>query len=458
MGINVRQVGAHVRRWVVDPAAALEQALRRAVDPIPLLDRVAEQVLVAVPEADGATVEMSADAVTLTYVSAAGRLAPYVGTRLPASGSLSGLALRTGELQRSPDTESDPRVDAAACRRLGVASMVCVPLVYAGSPVGVLKISSSVRRGLAAADLTLVVQLADFLSCVVGAAAQVDTEVRDLLRRVPVTPSPRGAAAGVGRAAQVARFVADVLTPGVTEDVAARHRVQSLLDGPGPSIVFQPIVEVATGQIVGHEALARFADGRPPAAWFADAHRGGLSAELELRAAVSALRAYPEHASTYVSINVGPSVLTSPDLLHQLRACQHDRQVVIELTEHAVINDYDDVAAGIGQLRRLGGVRIAVDDVGSGYASLRHVVDLHPDILKIDRSLIATLDEDPARHALAAAFAQLGRAMGWAVVAEGIERDEELAACGRLGISHAQGYLLGRPGPLVLSPTAAVSR
>lgn len=244
----------------MDPAAALEQALRHALDPTELLNRVAEQALVAVPEADGATVEMSTDGETLTYVSAVGRLAPYVGTRLRAPGSLSGLALRTGEVQRSDDTETDPRVDAAACRRLGVASMVCVPLVYAGSAVGVLKISSSVRRGLAMADLTLVVQLADFISCVVGAAAHVDTEVRHLLRRPAVAPAPRGPA-GVGRATQVARFVADVLAPGVTEDVAARQRVQALLGGPGPNIVFQPIVDLTSGQVVGHEALARFADG-----------------------------------------------------------------------------------------------------------------------------------------------------------------------------------------------------
>ena len=91
---------------------------------------------------------------------------------------------------------------------------------------------------------------------------------------------------------------------------------------------------------------------------------------------------------------------------------------------------------------------MAIDDVGSGYASMRHVVDLQPDVIKIDRSLVSFIDQDPARHALALAFNQLAVSMGWAVVAEGIERPEELAVCGEIGITYGQGYLLARPARL----------
>jgi EAL domain-containing protein (putative c-di-GMP-specific phosphodiesterase class I) len=121
--------------------------------------------------------------------------------------------------------------------------------------------------------------------------------------------------------------------------------------------------------------------------------------------------------------------------------------LIVELTEHDFIEDYQAIRTGITRLRS-SGARIAVDDVGSGFASLRHVVDLQPDVIKIDRSLISYVDQDPARHGLAIAFNQLAVSMGWTVVAEGIERAEELEVCSAIGIAYGQGYLLGRPAPL----------
>ena len=143
---------------------------------------MAEEALAAVAAADGATLDVSADGVMLTYVSAAGALAPYVGTRLAIEGSLSGLAIRTGQMQHSDDTRCDPRVDAQVCDRVGMGSMVGVPLVYAGEAVGVLKLSSRARHGLATADRSVVHRLADFISCIVETAARVDAEVGRLLR------------------------------------------------------------------------------------------------------------------------------------------------------------------------------------------------------------------------------------------------------------------------------------
>jgi EAL domain-containing protein (putative c-di-GMP-specific phosphodiesterase class I) len=229
-------------------------------------------------------------------------------------------------------------------------------------------------------------------------------------------------------------------------------RIGSVLAGSALRVVFQPIISTETGRLVGAEALSRFeavnpADPPdPPDAVFAEAASVGLGVELELfavRVALQGAVALPE--DLYVSLNVSPAALLSP----QLTDCLLDSlvpldRVVLEITEHVSVPDYDVLAARADDLRGLG-VRLAVDDAGAGFASFRHILRLCPEYIKLDRTLIENISEDPARRALAAAVVLFAFEMGSAVVAEGVETLAELRTAQTLGIDAAQGFLLGRP-------------
>jgi EAL domain-containing protein (putative c-di-GMP-specific phosphodiesterase class I) len=422
----------------------LQNAVRRVADPLVRLRHVVNEALILVPRADGATVELLGEDGWLTNVCAAGTLSPHVGTRLH-EGNLSELAISRGEVLWATDTEDDPRVDREVCRRQGIGSVVCVPLRSHGRPVGVLRITASRPGALTGDDVAVLTTVADFLSVVVGAVADLGTVTSALMSREEWHPAIGGEA--VAERSSVTAFVANVLTPNLAEDVAAFQRVRDVIDNADVAIVFQPVIELATGALAGYEALTRFPDLRPPNVWFDEAHRVGLGIELELFALTTVLASTPEHMDGFLAVNVSPVVVASPGIHLCLASRPRGCDLVVELTEHDSIDDYQAIRSGIEQLRR-SGARIAIDDVGSGYASLRHVVDLQPDIIKIDRSLVSFIDKDPARHGLAIAFNQLAVSMGWTVVAEGIERPEELAVCSEIGISYGQGYLLARPAPL----------
>jgi EAL domain-containing protein (putative c-di-GMP-specific phosphodiesterase class I) len=206
-------------------------------------------------------------------------------------------------------------------------------------------------------------------------------------------------------------------------------------------VALQPVIDLRDGHVVGVEALARFADGRSPADWFAEAHDVGLGPELEIRAVARALEVAPP--GRHISLNLSPSTLAHKDLAGALTA-RPDLDIVLELTEHAVVDDYDALVERLQPLRDMG-IRVAVDDAGSGYASMRHILSLRPDLVKLDRSLISQIHNDPARRALAESLVDFARKIGADLVAEGIEVADELVACQDLGIVYAQGYLLGRP-------------
>lgn len=211
--------------------------------------------------------------------------------------------------------------------------------------------------------------------------------------------------------------------------------------------VYQPIVSVESGRLIGAESLSRFpASDRSPQDWFAGAADVGLQVVLELAAVEQCLQGATRLPDDiYVSVNVSPDTLLDPRLLGLLRAGPVSlRRIVVEITEHAAITDYVDVIPAVEELRQAG-VRIAVDDAGAGYASFRHILRLKPDKIKLDRSLIAGMHDDPALVALATAVVSFGREMGAVVIAEGIESMEELRCLQEIGIDAAQGYLLGRP-------------
>jgi EAL domain-containing protein (putative c-di-GMP-specific phosphodiesterase class I) len=180
--------------------------------------------------------------------------------------------------------------------------------------------------------------------------------------------------------------------------------------------------------------------------WFATAHDVGYGMELEELALKRALaRAFGLPADLYVALNVSPTLLASVRLIPLLQSSGFplDR-IVVEVTEHDDICDYTPVVAAREQLRAHG-IRLAVDDAGAGYASLRHILALAPDLIKIDRSLISGVDADPIRGSMVAAVAMFALQSGASLVAEGVETTAELDALRGLGVDHAQGFLIARP-------------
>jgi EAL domain-containing protein (putative c-di-GMP-specific phosphodiesterase class I) len=231
------------------------------------------------------------------------------------------------------------------------------------------------------------------------------------------------------------------------ERVAAR--IGRLIAGEGLHMAFQPIVDLAGGQVVGAEALARFrdedGDSIPTERCFLDAHAVDLGVELELAVielALSCRQRLPD--GRYLALNVSPAVLEHPGLVAQIERVERSRPLVVELTEHQPVEDYVGLSAQLDQLRALG-VRVAVDDVGSGFSSFRHVTHINPDILKLDRTLVCGIDDDPVRQALASAIVAFARDVGATVVSEGIESESELCCLKGLAVGCGQGFHLARP-------------
>ncbi len=227
-------------------------------------------------------------------------------------------------------------------------------------------------------------------------------------------------------------------------------RVRAVLDDDTSiSQVFQPVKDLATGVTVGHEALSRFPDPTlsGPERWFADAFTVGLGVELEWRAAISTL-SYLDHAPPELFLAVNMSPATVPRLAED-QLCHPDLwpRIVIELTEHVPVEDYPSLHRAL-RLARSRGARLAVDDLGSGYAGFRHLLQLRPDIIKLDISMVAGINHNTGQKALARALIGFANEVGAQVIAEGIEQAEELVALQALGVAWGQGYLLGRPGDL----------
>jgi EAL domain-containing protein (putative c-di-GMP-specific phosphodiesterase class I) len=226
----------------------------------------------------------------------------------------------------------------------------------------------------------------------------------------------------------------------------ATARVHKVLDSPDFPVAFQPIVDFRTREVVGFEALARF-DQRPlraPDEWFAEADTVGLRVALELRAVREASAfagKLPDGA--FMSVNASPDTLIDPEFRQAVRDLDGDR-LVIEVTEHSAVSDYDVLQDAITDLRWCG-VRLAIDDAGAGFSSLKHIVRLVPEFIKLDLFLTRGIETDPVKRALAGAMVAFATEVGARLVAEGVETNAELQALGDLGFQQAQGYLLGRP-------------
>jgi EAL domain-containing protein (putative c-di-GMP-specific phosphodiesterase class I) len=232
---------------------------------------------------------------------------------------------------------------------------------------------------------------------------------------------------------------------------AERETVEAVLADPTLiRPVFQPIVDLRRSAVKGYEMLARLANdpaGSPPQ-WLAAAERHGLGNALEATLVAAGLDAR-EHLprGTYLSINVSPGALVSPEVRAALDAAPGGLdQVVVEITEQKPVDDYDALALVLDRARAAG-ARVAVDDAGAGYASLQHVLRLRPEYVKLDRGLIADADADPAKLALIEAVGLFAARLDASLVAEGIERRAEQETLAGLAVPLGQGYLFGRPGP-----------
>jgi EAL domain-containing protein (putative c-di-GMP-specific phosphodiesterase class I)/CheY-like chemotaxis protein len=243
--------------------------------------------------------------------------------------------------------------------------------------------------------------------------------------------------------------------PTPVQDV--RDQIDLAARGCGLMMVFQPIVELRTGRVAGMEALARFAlePKRSTAAWFEEADRAGVLADLELMAARMAMaHVHRLPPGAFLSVNLSPSTAASAGFVESICSSLCDR-LVIEVTEHAKVNDYEALNEAL-QVIRQAGVRVAIDDAGAGFASLQHVVRLAPDFIKLDIALTRGIDADPVRRALATAMISFASDTGATIIAEGIETPSEFETLRALGASCGQGYYLASPAPLPSRPAPPV--
>jgi PAS domain S-box-containing protein len=246
----------------------------------------------------------------------------------------------------------------------------------------------------------------------------------------------------------------------VTEELAAEHegalhceeqraRVLAVMADDGVRPVFQPVFNLSTLHVDGYEALSRFDhhSGGTPEQWFNAADAAGVGPQLELFAIRKAIaHAYQLPTGAFLSVNASPATLLREDF-SELVESLHGESLVVEVTEHAAVEDYEPLQRAINRLRR-NGVRLAIDDAGAGFASLKHIVRLLPEFIKLDLFLIRNIHEDPVKRAVVAGMLGVASQIGGKVIAEGVETQDELRVLMDLGVEWAQGYHLGRPGPL----------
>jgi EAL domain-containing protein (putative c-di-GMP-specific phosphodiesterase class I) len=233
---------------------------------------------------------------------------------------------------------------------------------------------------------------------------------------------------------------------GVREREHAAQEIRAAIAQGAPRIVCQPIYDLDSLRVTGVECLSRFdvEPRRTPDVWFNTAHAAGVGLELELQAVRNALLTlahFPD--ATSLGINTSPALILSGQLEGLLSAVDL-RRVVLEITEHETVTNYDALARALQPLRQRGAL-LAIDDAGAGYASMRHILNLQSDIIKLDMSLTRNIDSDPGRRALAKGLISFAHEMGSKITAEGVETRAELEMLRSVGVDKAQGYHLSKP-------------
>ncbi len=252
------------------------------------------------------------------------------------------------------------------------------------------------------------------------------------------------------------RAFAEVLAGRINEDLAAIRvrekaaaEIRGTMAGGAPRIVFQPIYRLDDEELAGVECLSRFdvEPRRTPDKWFSAAHDVGMGLELELHAIRNALAAFDRFPDPlFLGINTSAELILSgllPPLLDGLDLSR----IMVEITEHATVSDYDALMRALQPLREQG-AGLAIDDAGAGYAGMRHILSLKSDVIKLDMSLTRDIDTDPGRRALARGLISFAHDIGSSITAEGVETPGELAMLRSLGVDKVQGYYLSKPLPL----------
>ena len=279
------------------------------------------------------------------------------------------------------------------------------------------------------------------LSCSAGIASfPVDADEAPTLLQLADSALYRAKHAGKSR---TRRFDADHAPAAWTGH--ERDQVEEVLSRERPVIpMYQPVISLATGRVIGYEALARFpsAPDRSPEVWFAQAHGCGLGPELEAASIRAALEPFNRPLGFDLAVNVSPTAITSSLVLDSLAGDLTG--IIVELTEHDFVADDEALEAALAELRARG-ARIALDDAGAGHSGLRQLMQARPDIVKLDRTITHGINGDPARIALVESFVRFARDVGAVVCAEGIESLDELATLADLDVDWGQGYVIGRP-------------
>ncbi|MDA2891938.1 EAL domain-containing protein [Mycolicibacterium sp. BiH015] len=249
---------------------------------------------------------------------------------------------------------------------------------------------------------------------------------------------------------QVADLISTLITPpdsGPDRGAEQRNAIRRVVAEQDFEVNFQAVHDIATGRVVGVEALARFScEPYRPDAFFAQAAELGLGIELEQAIVARVVKTMPTlPPDAFVAINISPAAaLVLP--WDELLAPADRSRIVLEITEHSAVPDYEALDDVMEECRSYG-MRVAVDDVGAGFASFSHVLELGPEFVKIDQSITRNIDVDDARRRLAQAIAEFAGQIGATVIAEGVETQGELDAVSAAGISLAQGFYLSRPKP-----------
>ncbi|MBA6326622.1 EAL domain-containing protein [Colwellia sp. MB02u-6] len=228
-----------------------------------------------------------------------------------------------------------------------------------------------------------------------------------------------------------------------------KAKITSVLKQNKINIHYQPIFNLQSNKIIGYESLSRFntIPYESPDIWFADASQVNLGEELEILAIKSAIKGINEfNLDTYIAINASPAYVLNGAVARALQGINLER-IILEITEHAPIKNYPDFRKALEPLRKQG-LRIAIDDAGSGYSSFQHVLELEADIIKLDITLTQNINSNHRKYLLATALCAFSKSINCSIIAEGVETVEELNSLRELGVDSVQGYLLGRPMPI----------
>jgi EAL domain-containing protein (putative c-di-GMP-specific phosphodiesterase class I) len=231
-----------------------------------------------------------------------------------------------------------------------------------------------------------------------------------------------------------------------------RAYVEAAIRARAFDLVYQPIVHLDSARISGVEALCRFHDGRPADLWFRQVEALGLAAEMDVVVVERATEDLPLLPPGSLFLNLSATTLARPEpLLTALLPILDERVVVVELTEHMMVADYQAVIESL-RILRTAGVLLAVDDAGAGYSTFQHILRLRPDVIKLDRSITSGVDCDAAKRALTNALVIFAAETSASVIAEGIETEGELMTLRESGVTRGQGYWLARPQRAPLPP------